>query len=82
MRLDCNGNDSALNETIDCEDMDGITVRPIRGSATFWRNLHADGTGDSRTLHSGLPPEDGVKIGLNIWSSVKTDIFGRIHLGE
>jgi prolyl 4-hydroxylase len=82
LRLDCDGNDSRLNETIDCEDVEGITVRPVPGSATFWRNLGADGIGDGRTLHAGLPPEDGVKIGLNIWTSVKTDIFGRIHPGE
>ncbi|RDW87930.1 prolyl 4-hydroxylase alpha [Coleophoma crateriformis] len=79
LRLDCDGKDPGLNETIDCGDVEGLTVRPIPGAATFWRNLHADGLGDRRTLHAGLPPEDGVKIGLNIWTSVKTDIFGRMQ---
>lgn len=76
IHLDCAGKDARLNETIDCGDLEGLTVRAVPGSATFWRNLHFNGTGDNRTLHAGLPPEDGVKIGLNIWTSVKTDEFG------
>lgn len=78
LHLNCEAKDSALNDIIDCGDTEGLTVRPIPGSATFWRNLHFDGAGDDRTLHAGLPPENGVKIGLNIWTNVETNIFGRI----
>ncbi|KAL1860560.1 hypothetical protein VTK73DRAFT_7287 [Phialemonium thermophilum] len=46
----------------------GLLVRPRKGNAIFWNNLHANGTGDDRTYHAGLPVESGTKIGLNIWS--------------
>ncbi|KAM3069012.1 hypothetical protein ACMFMG_004191 [Clarireedia jacksonii] len=46
----------------------GLLVRPKRGNAVFWNNLHANGSGDWRTIHLGLPVESGTKIGLNIWS--------------
>ncbi|KAI3329922.1 hypothetical protein F4824DRAFT_516506 [Ustulina deusta] len=46
----------------------GLLVKPRRGNAIFWNNLHANGTGDERTSHAGLPVESGTKTGLNIWS--------------
>ncbi|KAI0861124.1 hypothetical protein F4860DRAFT_476921 [Xylaria cubensis] len=46
----------------------GLLVRPQRGNAVFWNNLHPNGTGDERTFHASLPIESGTKIGLNIWS--------------
>ncbi|KAI1752759.1 hypothetical protein F4782DRAFT_546393 [Xylaria castorea] len=46
----------------------GLLVKPRRGNAIFWNNLHPDGTGDERTSHASLPIESGTKIGLNIWS--------------
>ncbi|KAI0102729.1 hypothetical protein GGR51DRAFT_526059 [Nemania sp. FL0031] len=46
----------------------GLLVKPRRGNAVFWNNLHSNGTGDERTSHAGLPVESGTKIGLNIWS--------------
>jgi len=46
----------------------GLLVKPRRGNAVFWNNLHANGTGDERTAHLGLPVTVGTKIGLNIWS--------------
>jgi prolyl 4-hydroxylase len=46
----------------------GLLVRPRRGNAVFWNNLHANGTGDERTAHAGLAVDSGTKIGLNIWS--------------
>ncbi|KAI1125131.1 hypothetical protein F5Y10DRAFT_247723 [Nemania abortiva] len=52
----------------------GLLVKPRRGNAIFWNNLHPNGTGDERTFHAGLPVESGTKIGLNIWS--------RYFLGE
>lgn len=54
---------------MDCSEKDGLTVNPIAGSALFWVNLHADGMGDERMLHAGLPVPDGSKTGLNIWTT-------------
>ncbi|KAK6222042.1 2OG-Fe(II) oxygenase [Colletotrichum tabaci] len=55
-------------EFVDCAASTALTVRAVPGSAVFWRNLHADGAGDLRTLHAGLPAVGGKKIGLNIWT--------------
>nr|QBK85221.1 MAG: 2OG-Fe(II) oxygenase superfamily protein [Iridovirus LCIVAC01] len=44
-----------------------IRVSPIKGKATFWSNLHSDGTVDYSTYHSGEPPHSEIKYGLNIW---------------
>ncbi|KAF9878238.1 hypothetical protein CkaCkLH20_04276 [Colletotrichum karsti] len=51
-------------------EQDGLAVKPIRGNALFWVNLFANGTGDDRTRHAGLPPTSGVKTALNIWPRV------------
>lgn len=54
---------------VECESArNGTTFRALEGSAVFWRNLEDDGAGDNRTLHAGLPPERGEKVGLNIWT--------------
>ncbi|KAK2013567.1 hypothetical protein LZ32DRAFT_516973, partial [Colletotrichum eremochloae] len=45
----------------------GLAFRPVRGNALFWVNLHANGTGDERVVHAGLPVESGVKTAMNIW---------------
>jgi prolyl 4-hydroxylase len=45
----------------------GVKFKPIVGNAIFWVNLNAEGEGDRRVVHAGLPVEDGEKIGLNIW---------------
>ena len=45
----------------------GLAFRPIAGNAVFWVNLHANGTGDMRTRHAGLPLESGRKTAMNIW---------------
>jgi len=45
----------------------GLVFPPIKGNAVFWMNLFSNGTGDKRTLHAGLPLEEGSKIGMNIW---------------
>ncbi|KAK1987717.1 hypothetical protein LZ30DRAFT_701304 [Colletotrichum cereale] len=45
----------------------GLAFRPVRGNAVFWVNLHANGTGDERVVHAGLPVEAGVKTAMNIW---------------
>ena len=45
----------------------GVAFRPIAGNAVFWVNLHANGTGDKRTMHAGLPVGSGLKTAMNIW---------------
>ena len=45
----------------------GVAFKPIRGNALFWMNLAANGTGDKRVMHAGLPVTDGTKIAMNIW---------------
>lgn len=45
----------------------GLAFRPVAGNAIFWVNLHANGTGDERTNHAGLPLGDGLKTAMNIW---------------
>ncbi|KAK8086807.1 hypothetical protein PG994_001781 [Apiospora phragmitis] len=45
----------------------GVAFRPVAGNALFWVNLHTNGTGDRRTLHAGLPVDDGLKTAMNIW---------------
>lgn len=48
----------------------GLAFRPVPGNAIFWVNLLANGTGDARTAHAGLPVKGGVKTGMNIWPRV------------
>ncbi|TLD34135.1 hypothetical protein PspLS_01520 [Pyricularia sp. CBS 133598] len=45
----------------------GVAFRPVAGNAVFWVNLHANGTGDPRTRHAGLPIGEGRKTAMNIW---------------
>jgi prolyl 4-hydroxylase len=59
--------DPRLCEFVDCSN-EALTIKPIEGNALFWRNLLADGTGDKRSLHAGLPLSSGSKIGLNIFA--------------
>ncbi|KAE8373706.1 hypothetical protein BDV26DRAFT_296696 [Aspergillus bertholletiae] len=48
---------------------EGLVVKPTKGSALFWINLHpTNGTGDNRTFHAGLPVHQGVKYGMNLWT--------------
>ncbi|KAI1344457.1 hypothetical protein F5Y15DRAFT_424601 [Xylariaceae sp. FL0016] len=45
----------------------GLAFPPVKGNALFWVNLFANGTGDDRTRHAGLPPTSGMKTAMNIW---------------
>ncbi|KAG9235832.1 hypothetical protein BJ875DRAFT_541809 [Amylocarpus encephaloides] len=45
----------------------GVMFTPKRGRALFWVNLMANGTGDRRVIHAGLPLTRGVKSACNIW---------------
>ena len=51
----------------------GLLVNPKKGNAVFWNNMHANGTGDRRVLHAGLPLQSGVKLGINIFTSYFLD---------
>lgn len=55
---------------VDCDEPyeHGVTFRPVEGNAVYWENLLANGVGDERTLHAGLPVTSGHKIGMNIWT--------------
>jgi len=46
----------------------GVMFSPKKGNAVFWVNLHGNGTGDGRVVHSGLVLEEGRKTGMNIWA--------------
>ena len=45
----------------------GIAFAPVSGNALFWVNLFPNGTGDTRTIHAGLPVKSGLKTAMNIW---------------
>ncbi|KAI1336945.1 hypothetical protein F5Y15DRAFT_418510 [Xylariaceae sp. FL0016] len=45
----------------------GLAFKPVAGNALFWINLFPNGTGDSRTVHAGLPVTGGLKTAMNIW---------------
>ena len=47
---------------------EGVTFKPLKGSAVFWTNFDAEGRGYKETIHAGMPVVSGQKIGLNIWS--------------
>jgi hypothetical protein len=49
----------------------GVTVRPKRGRAVMFRNLHADGSADSHSLHAGLPVIAGDKWLASCWIRVR-----------
>jgi prolyl 4-hydroxylase len=51
----------------------GLYIKPKRANAIFWNNLHANGSGDWRVAHAGLPVRSGRKIGINIWSHYLLD---------
>ncbi|KAM3542023.1 hypothetical protein ARSEF1564_005055 [Beauveria bassiana] len=59
----------------------GLYVKPRKGSAILWNNLHANGSGDLRVAHAGLPVSSGRKIGMNIWSKFFLDrqMIGEAH---
>lgn len=68
--IDWSGEDERWCDLVECGETEMLTFKAVAGSAVFWKNLHEDGTGDRRTLHAGLPVQNGTKIGLNIWTIV------------
>jgi prolyl 4-hydroxylase len=60
---------------IECGDDDegeGVTFKVKAGNAVYWENFQPNGRGYEETWHAGLPVKKGVKVGLNIWSSGRT----------
>ncbi|KXH53668.1 hypothetical protein CSIM01_07706 [Colletotrichum simmondsii] len=53
---------------VECGDVVALTVKAVPGNALFWKSWTNSGRLDPRTLHAGLPPESGIKTGLNIWT--------------
>ncbi|KAL1280847.1 hypothetical protein QQF64_015447 [Cirrhinus molitorella] len=45
----------------------GVALKPIKGSAVFWYNLHKNGQVDLYTLHAGCPVFRGNKWVANKW---------------
>lgn len=67
LSVDWSKEDSRWCQFVDCSQK-AMTIRPIPGNAVFWKNLNASNLGEYRTLHAGLPPLNGTKVGLNIWT--------------
>lgn len=67
LQYDWEQEDIQLCRYVEC-GQSSLVVKPIPGSALFWRNIHQNGTGDILTLHAGLPVKNGIKVGLNIWT--------------
>jgi hypothetical protein len=49
----------------------GVRVAPKRGRIVHFTNLHPDGRGDTRTLHSGMPVGAGEKWLATLWTRVR-----------
>lgn len=60
-----------LNEAFEGGETDfpriGVKYRGHTGDALIFTNAEADGTGDMRTLHTGLPPASGEKWLFSQW---------------
>jgi prolyl 4-hydroxylase len=49
----------------------GLNVEPRRNSAVLWYNADSKDAEDRRTLHGGMPVEEGEKWAINIWQRKK-----------
>lgn len=56
------------------ESGEGLLVKPRRGNALLWKNLHNNGTGDARLIHASLPVMSGRKTGMNLFSLYYADV--------
>ncbi|CAI0651443.1 unnamed protein product [Colletotrichum noveboracense] len=54
---------------VECDNNEALTVKAVAGNALFWKSWDNSGKLDDRTTHAGLPPEGGIKTGLNIWTN-------------
>ncbi len=84
--IECGEADADADTSADTADSDapsghgnslakGVVFKPVPGNAVFWENFRPDGTGQAyeESWHAGLRVEQGVKIGLNIWSWGRVD---------
>lgn len=55
----------------------GISLKPRRGDAAFWFNLHRNNTGDWRTEHASCPVKSGSKWVMNKWFHMKRNEMNR-----
>ncbi|TGZ74380.1 hypothetical protein CRM22_000972 [Opisthorchis felineus] len=55
----------------------GALVKPVRGAAGFWYNLHPSGEGDLRTRHVACPVLVGSKWVMNVWFHERGQEFRR-----
>ncbi|XP_045897187.1 prolyl 4-hydroxylase subunit alpha-1-like [Micropterus dolomieu] len=55
----------------------GASVRPKKGTAVFWYNLHPSGEGDYRTRHAACPVLVGNKWVSNKWIHERGQEFRR-----
>lgn len=65
--IDWTGDDSRWCEMVDYTEK-ALTIRPRAGNAMFWRNRKDDGSVYPKPIQAGLPIQESVKIGLNIWT--------------
>ena len=68
LSVDWTQKDPRWCDFVECDELEKLTVKAIPGSAVFWKNLHETGWGNPKTLHAGLPVENGSKVGVNIWT--------------
>jgi len=45
----------------------GLEFKPRVGDAVVWSNIDQDGRADPEMVHEAMPPEDGIKMAVNIW---------------
>ncbi|OLN97116.1 putative prolyl 4-hydroxylase 10-like protein 1 [Colletotrichum chlorophyti] len=69
MKVNWTAEDQSWCKYVDCDDHDALTVKAVPGNALFWKSYDSSGKLDSRTMHGGLPPETGIKTGVNIWTN-------------
>ncbi|XP_015914091.1 prolyl 4-hydroxylase subunit alpha-1 [Parasteatoda tepidariorum] len=55
----------------------GVTLRPKKGAAAFWHNLHKNGEGDMLTRHAACPVLAGSKWVSNKWLHERGQEFRR-----
>jgi prolyl 4-hydroxylase len=68
-------------DVTDCE-ADNTVFKPIKGNAVYWENVDAEGNSYDALWHSGMPVEDGTKVGLNVWSWYQPNLEAALYKRE
>ncbi|ODN00962.1 Prolyl 4-hydroxylase subunit alpha-1 [Orchesella cincta] len=55
----------------------GVAVKPVKGSAILWGNLHPDGKIARDTLHGACPVIYGIKSIATKWIHANDQMFTR-----